>query len=420
MSSRSGKKPAIGNKNLNLIDMWQKIRQLFGRINWKWVFFMSIFTIVCLEIFGRIYLAYVLQKSPDPKFRFNSYRLYEHVPGFREGDGKKDWIVINGQGFRRTSETSIQKPQDTFRVFLMGGSAAHGISSAPPYPVVHVYPEETIDAHLEKILNEKYPGKKFEVINAAVTGYQVYQHTPYLLSELIDYQPDLVIFSDGANDHYINNPNYNYYAGNRYQFWKSRLQEPSLGGIFDYTMHWFASFSAFAKAYEAWHMNKDAEKYYNAEKYEQMITDYTSNAERISSHRKIAAVSFLRSVEANLMLLKLAGIEVLVSHQAELALRDTLFLSATEKSFLRPDENMKTLYPVVVSELDSVCSKYHVPFVDVVPLFNDSSLSGDQLFIDYCHLNSKGGEITARAMLPEVEKLLNLNTRSDSIPEPAN
>ncbi len=51
----------------------------------------------------------------------------------------------------------------------MGGSAAHGIQALPPYPVRHIYPEETIDAYLEKKLKINHPDKNIEIINAAVT-----------------------------------------------------------------------------------------------------------------------------------------------------------------------------------------------------------------------------------------------------------
>ena len=35
----------------------------------------------------------------------------------------------------------------------------------------------------------------------------------------------MVIFFDGANDHYNNNPDFDYYGENRYQYWKNRLQK---------------------------------------------------------------------------------------------------------------------------------------------------------------------------------------------------
>src|SRR4029434_2947591 len=98
-----------------------------------------------------------------------------------------------GQGFRRRSEVEKKKPAGVYRIFLLGGSAAHGVSSAPPFPVRHLSDTETIDAALERELNTNNDTLRFEVINAAVTGYQLFQHTAYLQSELLDYDPDMVI-----------------------------------------------------------------------------------------------------------------------------------------------------------------------------------------------------------------------------------
>src|SRR5947207_11184103 len=90
------------------------------RKNLSYFLFLFVFTLAALEIFGRVYLSRVLQKSSEEKFRFNSYRAFEHVPGFHEGDGKKDWIIINKEGFRRAADVLTEKQQNTFRVFLMG------------------------------------------------------------------------------------------------------------------------------------------------------------------------------------------------------------------------------------------------------------------------------------------------------------
>lgn len=87
------------------------MKNFFSKINWKYVLFISIFLIICLEIFGRVYLTVILKKSTKPKFQFDSFRIYSHIPGFREGDGMKDWIVINGQGFRRNEEVKKVKPK---------------------------------------------------------------------------------------------------------------------------------------------------------------------------------------------------------------------------------------------------------------------------------------------------------------------
>src|SRR6266513_576463 len=106
------------------------MKKILTRKNLCYFLYLFVFTLIALEIFGRVYQSKVLHISSKPRFRFNSYRIYEHVPGFHEGDGKKDWIIINRQGFRRAADVTKEKQQDTFRVFLMGGSAAHGVSSA--------------------------------------------------------------------------------------------------------------------------------------------------------------------------------------------------------------------------------------------------------------------------------------------------
>jgi hypothetical protein len=363
---------------------------------------MLVFICICLEIFGRIYLTKILQKSTDQKFRFNSYRLYEHVPGFKEGDGKRNWIEINGQGFRRSTETSLAKPKNTYRIFLLGGSAGHGISSAPPYPVVHVYQNETIDFYLEKYLKQKYPTVNFEVINAAVTGYRTHQHTSYILSELLDYDPDLFVFYDGANDHYINNPLHNQYMDNEYQFWRSRLQKPSIGGYFDYFMLWISKCSGFARGYMAWKMQRDAGAH-NGMQF--MTRTHTSEISNIVSHKFAAKKNFLRSIESNISILKNNGIPSIISLQPMLVLRDENLLSDEEKKWLHKDPSLKLLYPYVVNELQDLCKKYNTCFVNLVPAFNDQTDRSKQLFIDYCHLNARGGEVVAKKLFLSVDSI---------------
>ncbi len=161
------------------------MKKILTRKNLYYFLYLFVFTLITLEIFGRVYYSKVLHKSSEHMFRFNSYRIYEHVPGFHEGDGKKDWIIINRQGFRRAADVTKEKQQDTFRVFLMGGSAAHGQGN----PLVHIYQDQTIDAYLERKLKQLHPDHNIEIINAAVRGYQVFQHTTYILSELLDYHP---------------------------------------------------------------------------------------------------------------------------------------------------------------------------------------------------------------------------------------
>lgn len=391
-----------------------KRRSRRGRI--AYFLFLSVFTIALVEIGARWYLSNVLQKSSENKFRFNSYRVYEHVPGFREGDGERDWIEINGQGFRRSQEVSIAKPAGTKRVFFLGGSAAHGITSAAPYPVVHLYQDETVDAHLERMLKEALPGQKVEVINAAVTGYQVFQHTQYLLTELLAYRPDLVIFFDGNNDHFVNDTNYRYMTDFRYQFWKPYLQEPSFSGTWMSFVSWMSKYSGAFRGYLAWKMTRDAIK-------EGMRVDwqgaYVDDATTISNHKKVARDQYLRAIDDNLFLLARDSIKAIVCLQPLLVMRDTARLSANERAFLHTDRNVAALYPVVVEELKEVTGRWGVPFADLNPAMNDPRWDGEQLLIDYCHLSAKGGEACASTLLPLVIDALSGTSTTDTLSRPA-
>jgi lysophospholipase L1-like esterase len=376
------------------------MKKILTRKNLYYFLYLFVFTLITLEIFGRVYYSKVLQKSSEHMFRFNSYRIYEHVPGFHEGDGKKDWIIINRQGFRRAADVTKEKQQDTFRVFLMGGSAAHGQGN----PLVHIYQDQTIDAYLERKLKQLHPDHNIEIINAAVRGYQVFQHTTYILSELLDYHPDMVIFFDGANDHYFSNPDYDYWGKSRYQFWKSRLQTPSVGGWFDYFFLWLSRFSGFAKGYCMWRLHNDATRPDIIP-----IIKYSDPDSAIAAHKIIARKSFLRAIETNINILKTNNIQPVICLQPMLALRISSMYSIQEKSFdqtgTNSGKNYQILYPTVVQELTDLTGRYQVPFINMVIPFNDPAYKGKQLFIDYCHLTPLGGEVVADNLLQAVDSV---------------
>ena len=373
-------------------------------INWKYLIFISVFSVICLEIAGRLYLSVILEKSPRPKFQFDSYRIYSHVPYFHEGDGKKDWIVINGQGFRRNTDVAKIKPKNAFRIFLLGGSAAHGISTAPPYPLVHIYMDQTIDFYLEQKLQSQYTDKHIEVINAAVTGYQVFQHTAYILAELLDYDPDLIIFLDGANDHYFNNPDFDYFGNNKYQFWKPRLQNASPAGLIDYFFLWMSHFSGFARGYYAWKLNQDAFSYDALAN--RSIINYSDPNSLIEGHKVAASRMFLRSIATNISILQAHGIDVIICLQPMLVLRKTDLLSNAEKEFMRSDENVTALYPIVTSELSQLAANNNVSFIDLIPEFNKDQYRQQQLLIDYCHLSPLGAQVIANRLAVAVGGVL--------------
>src|SRR5262245_58394022 len=62
-------------------------------------------------------------------YEFDDYKNIRLTPGYRNTRG----VIHNGQGFRRSTETSKLKPNGVYRIFVMGGSTAYGLQSMSRY-----------------------------------------------------------------------------------------------------------------------------------------------------------------------------------------------------------------------------------------------------------------------------------------------
>ncbi len=82
-----------------------------------------------------------------------------------------------------------EKPPGTFRIFIVGESAAYG-DPAPSYG---------FGRYLEVMLRENFPREKFEIINTAITAIDSYALLP-IVREMAHHQPDLFIIYAGNNE----------------------------------------------------------------------------------------------------------------------------------------------------------------------------------------------------------------------------
>ncbi len=89
-------------------------------------------------------------------------------------------------------DISVAKPRNTFRILLLGDSTPVGLGLKQRE---HAFGEQLVD-----LLNRRYPGKKHELINAAVSGYTSLQGLLYLRNYGLKYSPDLIITYFGNND----------------------------------------------------------------------------------------------------------------------------------------------------------------------------------------------------------------------------
>ena len=97
---------------------------------------------------------------------------------------------INGWGFRG-EEIDLEKPNDTFRVFMFGGSTVACQESAF---------EDTHCRLLEKHLRRQYPKVRIEVQNVGMPWHGTEHSVIKLLFNVQDFSPDLVIIYHAMAD----------------------------------------------------------------------------------------------------------------------------------------------------------------------------------------------------------------------------
>lgn len=90
----------------------------------------------------------------------------------------------NSQGLR-DKEYSIEKPANTFRVAVIGGSF-----TVP----AGVEIDEAFHSILEDKLNKENPDLNYEFINFGVSGYRINNKIATLKHKALEYDPDLILF----------------------------------------------------------------------------------------------------------------------------------------------------------------------------------------------------------------------------------
>ena len=96
------------------------------------------------------------------------------------------YVKINSLGFR-DYEYSIKKPEDTFRIVVLGDSFTFGYG---------VNINETYVKQLEVLLNKKYE-KNIEVLNFGGNGGNTLLEVDYLRERVLDFEPDFVLILVG-------------------------------------------------------------------------------------------------------------------------------------------------------------------------------------------------------------------------------
>ena len=122
--------------------------------------------------------------------------IYELRPDLERVDYVGAAVSTNADGFRRTSPTA-PAADTTYRVLGLGDSVmfGQGVSDGREYL-----------SRLEKNLNRDDPSRDWQVLNAAVPGYNTAQEVAYLRARGLAFEPDLVLVGFVSND--VNLPSF--------------------------------------------------------------------------------------------------------------------------------------------------------------------------------------------------------------------
>ncbi len=124
--------------------------------------------------------------EPDPFIGLlEGHRVFQRDPA-------RDVYTIDADRARsfNVQTFAARKPANTFRIFCLGGSAAYGYPFGAPV---------AFSRWLADGCRTLWPGRRFEVVNAAGMSYGSHRIRA-LVSEIVEYDPDLVVIYSGHNE----------------------------------------------------------------------------------------------------------------------------------------------------------------------------------------------------------------------------
>jgi lysophospholipase L1-like esterase len=127
--------------------------------------------------------------------QIDAFSAYRGRPG-QYGESR----TINQFGFISTPDLTLEKPPDTIRIVFLGGSSTAGVGSG--FNDDETWPWQTVE-----LLRQRFPEKKFELINGAMGGYSSFESYGRLWSRIRFFSPDIIVVYHGWNEmYYFDNP----------------------------------------------------------------------------------------------------------------------------------------------------------------------------------------------------------------------
>ena len=354
-----------------------------------------------LEGFGYLYLRFFdgYDGMHLMNYQFDDYKIIHPTPNYSNSKG----IHHNAQGFRRDQDTPREKPKDTYRIFLMGGSTAYGLQSLSKYGQEKysvIRNNETIDHYLEEYLRPRVAGKTVEVINAAITSHFSHHHLIYLNQTILKYHPDMIIFLDGFNDYFQYAKDFDQFRDYAYQE-RAHLYmaEPTVEAWVGYTGWWL-----FRKSHFVHLTAKTLRPIWLSLKQLGRERAHIDVDEALSNLAVNAQANFIKMVERDSLILRHEGVIPVFALQPEIVFEQSKVFSEMEKLIFDEmsghwQENFgefkNKARPMVVNYLTQSTSKTGSVFFDLTDPFGGLI---EDAYTDYCHLTPRGNKRLAEEL----------------------
>jgi len=324
------------------------------------------------------------------KLALAPFTIYKNLPSQRTKT-----FSINSRGLR--ADENVERDPSPKIVFL-GGSAAFGQGARTD--------QETIQYRLEQAM------KPYRVLNAGVVGFLSGQELTYLVTELVDYSPTVVVAYDGWNDLFdtmcsqersdnelgFNN---NFFSIEEQLLLNYQTQVSpyrSLGRLIDATSKKSLLLSRLTQRL---HASQQPRGVINYDRLNAVVLTYVTNL------RKMALFSHAY------------GARFIVVFQPELGQK--LHLSLAEQKMLdhgiigiaKYHEEFPMLYRQFLTKAKQLLTRDGIEWLDI----NESikyGESSDDLFVDVVHTNHRGNELVAEIIAPRILALANNRNKAAS------
>ena len=284
---------------------------------------------------------------------------------------------INSAGFKSDREISEETPENTIRIFCMGGSTTYDGEHNDP---------GTYPGKLEKLLSERYPSKNFEVINAGVPSYTVLENMINLQIRLLDYDPDIVIYYGGANSARVNLTFSDLYESDQTHFRRSFPTDD----WFDEQHHWWLSILEESRLFLflRYKLTNYKDKMYIHHYIFTVPIKQIAKSNHISQKGLIAFERELRNI---------------VAISQEHGISPVLCTFTWNKDFPKDVGGNPLFIPCINQQNEivrNICFSKGIPLADVNRFFPNE----DGLFVDDFHLSEKGNEHLARIIFDTIKE----------------